>query len=141
MAERTWDDKRIYTELDTLKGEIQGLKQMVGEVVTRIRPTIQTEHPHIVRVEGIRGGEPIIRGTGISVRTIVERTRLSDNPAQIVDDYPHLTLAQVYDALSYYHEHPQEIEQYIAENKAALYKTPKSISSSTSTLTKTSPTS
>jgi hypothetical protein len=27
-----------------------------------------------------------------------------------------LTLAQVYDALSYYHEHPQEIEQYIAEN-------------------------
>ena len=116
MAERTWDDKRIYTELDTLKGEIQGLKQMVSEVVTRIRPTIQTEHPHIVRVEGIRGGEPIIKGTGISVRTIVERTRLSDTPERIVDDYPHLTLAQVYDALSYYHEHPQEIEQYIAEN-------------------------
>ena len=77
---------------------------------------IQTEHPHIVRVEGIRGGEPIIKGTGISVRTIVERTRLNDNPEQIVDDYPYLTLAQVYDALSYYHEHPQEIEQYIAEN-------------------------
>ena len=122
MAERTLDSKRIYAELDTLKGEIRGLKQMVGElgsehgVVTRIRPTIQTEHPHIVRVEGIRGGEPIIKGTGISVRTIVERTRLDDKPEQIVDDYPYLTLAQVYDALSYYHEHPQEIEQYIAEN-------------------------
>jgi len=141
MAERTLDSKRIYAELDTLREEIQGLKQMVGEVATRIRPTIQTEHPHIVRVEGIRGGEPIIKGTGISVRTIVERTRLSDEPEQIINDYPHLTLAQVYDALSYYHEHPQEIEQYIAENKAALCKTPKSVSSSPSTSTKTSPTS
>jgi uncharacterized protein (DUF433 family) len=136
MAERTLDSKLIYAELDTLKGEIRGLKQMVSElgsehgVVTRIRPTIQTEHPHIVRVEGICGGEPIIKGTGISVRTIVERTRLSDSPERIVDDYPHLTLAQVYDALSYYHEHPQEIAQYIAENKAALCKTPKSVSSS-----------
>jgi uncharacterized protein (DUF433 family) len=141
MTEKTLDSKRIYTELDMLKGEIRGLKQLVSEVVTRTRPTIQTEHPHIVRVEGIRGGEPIIKGTGTSVRTIVERTRLSDTPEQIVDDYPHLTLAQVYDALSYYHEHPQEIEQYIAENKAALCKTPKSASSSPSTLTKTSPTS
>ncbi len=118
MAERTLDSKLIYAELDTLKGEIRGLKQLVSEVVTRTRPTIQTEHPHIVRVEGIFGGEPIIKGTGISVRTIVERTRLRDTPEQIVDDYPHLTLAQVYDALSYYYEHPQEIEQYIAENFA-----------------------
>jgi uncharacterized protein (DUF433 family) len=133
VAEKTLDSKRIYTELDTLKGEIRGLKQMVSEVVTRTRPTIQTGHPYIVRVEGICGGEPIIKGTGISVRTIVERTRLRDTPEQIVDDYPYLTLAQVYDALSYYHGHPQEIEQYIIENKAALCKTPKNVSSLPST--------
>ncbi|MFQ6093930.1 MAG: DUF433 domain-containing protein [bacterium] len=114
---------------------------MVVEAVSKIRPTIQTEHPHIGRVEGIRGGEPIIRGTGISVRIVVERTRLGDKPGRIADDYPPLTLAQVYDALSYYYEHPQEIEQYMAENEAALCKTPKSVSSSPFTSTKTSPTS
>lgn len=31
-----------------------------------------------------------------------------------------LTLAQVYNALSYYCEHEKEIEQYISENREAL---------------------
>ena len=120
MSTQALDVQRIYVELDALNEALQGLKQMVGQAIVPPRPVFRTEHPHIVRVEGMRGGEPVIRGTGISVRTIVERTRLGDRPEQIVEDYPHLTLAQVYDALGYYYEHPQEIEQYIAENEAAL---------------------
>ncbi len=35
-------------------------------------------------------------------------------------DYPPLTLAQVYDALSYYREHKVEIESEIAADEEAL---------------------
>ncbi len=138
MSTKVLDAQKIYGELDALKEELQGLKQMVRQAVTASRPGLRTEHPHIVRLEGIRGGEPVIKGTSISVRTIVERTRLGDKPEQIVADYPYLTLAQVYDALSYYYEHPQEIEQYIAENEAALCRALSSLPSSPSTSTKTS---
>ena len=135
------DVQQLYTDLGDIKKTLSKMQKAMGQLTEMASLRVKMEHPHIVRIGGVCGGRPIIAGTRISVRTIVERTRLSDKPERIVDDYPHLTLAQVYDALSYYHEHPQEIEQYIAENKAALCKTPKSISSSTSTLTKISPTS
>jgi uncharacterized protein (DUF433 family) len=37
-------------------------------------------------------------------------------PEELVDEFPHLTLAQVHNALSYYYEHPDEIHQEIKEN-------------------------
>jgi len=76
-----------------------------------------------VRLEGVHGGRPTIRGTGVSVQTIVEQTKLGRSPQQIMEDFGGiLTLAQVYDALSYYHEHEKEIEQDIAQNREALCK-------------------
>ena len=113
--------EQIHQELLSLKSEIQELKQTLQELK---RISLPTEHPYIVRIEGVRGGEPVVRGTGISVRTIVERIRLGETPEQIASTYPVLTLAQVYAALSYYHDHPQEIEAYIKENEAALWKAP-----------------
>ena len=59
-------------------------------------------------------------GTRLSVRTIVERTRLGDSPEKIVLDYPPLTLAQVYAALSYYHEHKAEVDAEVQANEEAL---------------------
>ena len=35
-----------------------------------------------------------------------------------------LTLAQVYDALSYYYEHQAEIDRSIAQNREALWQGP-----------------
>jgi len=35
-----------------------------------------------------------------------------------------LTLAQVHDALSYYHEHQAEVDQFIAQNREALWQGP-----------------
>jgi uncharacterized protein (DUF433 family) len=67
-------------------------------------------------------GEPTIQGSSITVRTIVERTRLGDTPEQIVEAYPVLTLAQIHAALGYYYDHPGEIEGYIQENREALWR-------------------
>lgn len=76
-----------------------------------------TEHPYIVREEGIQGGEPIIKGTRTPVRAIVEMWRQAILPEVIPTHLPHLTLAQVFDALSYYSDHQGEINGYIERNR------------------------
>jgi uncharacterized protein (DUF433 family) len=117
--------ERIYSELSSLRQEVQTLRDRLDALAPAARPTLRTEHPHVVRVEGVRGGRPMIRGAGIAVQTIIEQTRLGRAPAQIVDDFDGvLTLAQVHDALSYFYEHQGEIEQDIVRNRAALQKGP-----------------
>lgn len=81
-----------------------------------------TEHPHVFTNPTMHRGEPTIRGSAISVRTIVERTKLGDTPQEIKDGYPHLNLAQIHDALSYYYDHADEIDEYIRANEEALWR-------------------
>jgi uncharacterized protein (DUF433 family) len=79
----------------------------------------------IVRIPGVHGGRPVVRGTGVSLQTIVEQSQLGRSPQQIVEDFEDvLTLAQVYDALSYYREHQAEIDRSIAQNREALWQGP-----------------
>ena len=79
--------------------------------------TLGTEHPYIVRDDAILGGEPIVVGTRTPVRAVVELWRLGVAPEEIPGHFPHLTLAQVFDALSYYADHQAEIERYIEQNR------------------------
>jgi len=79
--------------------------------------SIVTEHPHIVREIGILSGEPIIKGTRTPVRAIVENWRLGIAPEQILLHLPHLNLAQVFDALSYFSDHQEEILYHIERNR------------------------
>jgi len=81
------------------------------------RNATPTEHPHIERVEGILSREPVIKGTRTPVRAIVETVRMGIEPEAIPERMPHLNLAQIYDALSYFHDHPAEIEAHIERNK------------------------
>ncbi len=76
---------------------------------------VLTEHPHVVRAAH-RRGEPIIAGTGVTVRAVVELMRLYADPLRVRDALPHLSLAQIYDALSYFHDHQEEVEAWIARN-------------------------
>jgi uncharacterized protein (DUF433 family) len=79
--------------------------------------TEATEHLYIVRDDRILGGEPIIKGTRTPVRAIVENWRLGIAPEEIPSHLPHLTLAQVFDALSYFGDHQDEILGYIERNR------------------------
>ena len=76
-----------------------------------------TEHPYIITDDQILGGEPIIKGTRTPVRAIVEIWRSGTHPADIPNHLPHLSLGQVFDALSYYSDHQKEIQRYIEENR------------------------
>ena len=79
--------------------------------------TTATEHLYVVTDDGILGGEPIIKGTRTPIRAIVEIYRLGTSPEEIPIHLPHLTLAQVFDALSYYNDHPDEVNAYIERNR------------------------
>jgi len=72
----------------------------------------------ITRSTNVRGGRPRIAGTGVTVRRIVGWYKLGLEPEEIVDEIPHLTLAQVYAALAYYHANRDEIEKDLAEEEA-----------------------
>jgi uncharacterized protein (DUF433 family) len=69
----------------------------------------------IVRKPEIRGGRPILAGTGVSVLSVVVRYKRGLTPEEIADSYGHLSLAQVYAALTYYHANREEIEADLAE--------------------------
>ena len=68
-----------------------------------------TEYLYIVRDDEILRGEPIIKGTHTPVRAIVETWRLGVAPEEIPLGMPHLTLSQVFSALTYYSDHLEEI--------------------------------
>ena len=77
----------------------------------------QTEHCYIVKDDRILSGEPIIKGTRTPARAVVELWRLGYAPDEIPRELPHLTLAAVFDALSYYSDHQEEINGYIERNR------------------------
>lgn len=76
-----------------------------------------TEHLYIVMDEKILSGEPIIKGTRTPVRAIVELWRMGTPAEEITRHLPHLTQAQVFDALSYYSDHMDEINRHIERNR------------------------
>jgi uncharacterized protein (DUF433 family) len=81
-----------------------------------VKTPVRTEHPHIVRAPGIAGGRPTIAGTRISVEFIVGLLRAGDEPWDIIASYPHLKPAAVFDAISYYLDHQEEIDREIEES-------------------------
>ena len=72
---------------------------------------------YVMRNSEILSGEPVITGTRTSVRAIVGLWRLGAMPEAILNHLPHLTLAQVFDALSFYLDHQAEIDESIERNQ------------------------
>ena len=70
---------------------------------------VETKHLYIVRDKEILGGEPIVKGTRTPVRAIVELWRMGLLPEEIRIKLPHLTLAQIFNAMSYYEDHNKKL--------------------------------
>ena len=76
-----------------------------------------TEHRYIVADDEILRGEPIIEGSLTPVRAIVETWCFGVPPEEIPIHLPHLTLAQVFDDLSYYSDYRDQLHDYIERNR------------------------
>jgi len=72
----------------------------------------------IVRTPEVRGGQPRLAGTGVTVRRIVGWYKLGLTPEEIAHRVGHLSLAQVHAALAYYHANREEIEADMAAEGA-----------------------
>ena len=70
----------------------------------------------IVSTPEVRAGRPRIAGTGVTVARIVTWYKLGLSPEEIADEIGHLTLAQVYAALTYYHSNRNQIETDIVDD-------------------------
>lgn len=76
----------------------------------------------VTRSPGIGNGRPVITGTGTSVRRVVVLYKQGANAEEIARRMSHLSLAQVYAALAYYHANRDEIEADLAEEDAEYWK-------------------
>ena len=71
----------------------------------------------IVMTPDIRRGRPRIAGTGVMVQSIVGLFKLGLSPEEIADEFGHLSLAQVYAGLTYYHANREQLEAAIAADQ------------------------
>ena len=79
---------------------------------------VKTDHPHIVQLEGVCGGEPIVDGLRVTVRHVATLHQRGE-PIPDIGEALGLTEAQVFHALSYFFDHRDEITALIAQEEQA----------------------
>jgi|OpeIllAssembly_1097287.scaffolds.fasta_scaffold1770008_1 uncharacterized protein (DUF433 family) len=60
-----------------------------------------------------------IVGTRIAIESIIQSFRDGATPEEICQDFPSLSLAQVYDVLAFYLSHQADVEVYLREQAQA----------------------
>lgn len=78
-------------------------------------PTVKRiKHPYITSKKGVQGGRPVITGTRIPVSTIIIWYKEGKEVYEVLTMFPQLNPSQAHDALSYYYENKDTIEEEIA---------------------------
>ena len=72
---------------------------------------IKTEHLYIEKDPSKYEGKAVITGTRIPVASLINHYRSGMSIEEILDGYPSVTPAQLFDALSYYFDHKEEIDK------------------------------
>lgn len=84
---------------------------------TKSRSIHSTLYPHIVKVDGVCGGEAIIEGTRIAVWHLVGYYyKVGMSVEDILAEWDYLAPAQVFSALAYYHDNIEEINRVREQN-------------------------
>jgi len=81
---------------------------MVALEETISMPLVVTEH-----------GTIRIKGSRVSLDSIVHHFKLGATAEQIVQSFPSLSLGDVYSSIAYYLTHRQEIEEYLQQQETA----------------------
>ena len=79
-----------------------------------MQPTLEKRHIEVT--PDVCGGRARVAGHRIRVQDVVLWTEQGQSADQIVAEFPQLSLADVYAALAYYHDHREEVDQQIRED-------------------------
>jgi uncharacterized protein (DUF433 family) len=77
------------------------------------------EHPFVTEIPGVNGGYPVIRGSSIPVRIIVQFFRRGLDLDQLMEMYPHIGRERLQGALDYYAAYPARVDEDIERNARA----------------------
>lgn len=107
----------------TGRGTIVGMESTMRTTSPSSEPAAPTlappERVHIVSTPETCCGKPRIAGSRIQVKHLaIMHERQGMSPGEIVAEFPHITLADVYAALAYYHDHREAINAEIAADRA-----------------------
>ncbi|MBE9166694.1 DUF433 domain-containing protein [Pleurocapsales cyanobacterium LEGE 06147] len=87
-----------------------------AKIVQSLTKTLSMSGKGITKTPGVCGGEACIAGTRIAIWLLVEAQQLGISEAQLLQDYPHLTAADLVNAWAYADAHPEEIAAAILAN-------------------------
>jgi len=90
-----------------------------AEIVQSLTKTLSMGGKGITKTPGVCGGKACIAGTRIAVWLLVEAQQLGIREAQLLQDYPHITAADLVNAWAYAEAHPEEIAAAILANNEA----------------------
>ena len=98
----------------------QAPARLVEEILSE---ELMPRHPYIEVIASRSGPRAVITGTRVGVDVIVGYSQAGYTPRELVETIlPQLSLAQVYDALSYYEDHRAEVEQSLQNNTPAAWR-------------------
>ena len=81
---------------------------------------VATKYAYITRQSGVRGGNPIVVGTRIGVHDVIGLLQNGETVDTIViQSFPGLTRAQVYECLAYYEDNRGEIDLLVARQMSS----------------------
>jgi uncharacterized protein (DUF433 family) len=109
--DRTMTLKELETQLIALTPEEK------AQAIQILTQTLTNKPLGITKNSGICGGDACIAGTRIPVWSLIESRRLGISEAQLLDDYPHISAADLVNAWAYADAHPEEIEEAIIKQK------------------------
>ncbi len=90
-----------------------------AEIVQGLTKTLSMSGKGITKTPGVCGGEACIAGTRIAVWLLVEAQQLGISEAQLLQDYPHITAADLVNVWVYANAYADEIAALIQANNEA----------------------
>lgn len=83
---------------------------------------LKPRHPYVQIEESRSGARPMIAGTGVGVDVVVGYYRAGHSAEEIAEMLPHITLAQIYDALGYYADNRAEMDAQLAAHSPTAWR-------------------
>ena len=90
-----------------------------AEVIRLLTQSLSNSWPGITKTPGVCGGDACIAKTRIPVWGLVESRGLGITESELLNDYPHISAADLVNVWSYANAHLDEIEAAIKKNEEA----------------------